>query len=114
MSKSLAAPLPDAVFTIFVQICGAFAQGADGCFVDDEVILQARKDYVPLIKRTYKDWRSIGPFTLALTKAMGKMAAVRALSDGEVTVTRHHYQQARQAIHTGARLCPFHHHIPRR
>jgi hypothetical protein len=111
MAKSFPLPMPDHVLTIFVQICGAFAQGADGCFVDDEVILQARQDYVPLIKRTYKEWASIGPFTLALTKAMGKMAAVRALTDGEVTVRKRHYEQARQTIHSGPRICPSHHHI---
>jgi hypothetical protein len=111
MADSSSAALPDAVFTILVQICGAFAQGADGVFVDDEVILQAREDYTPLIERTVEQWRTIGPFTLALTRSMGKMAAVRALAEGDVTIRVRHYQAARTTMHAFG--CPFHIRFPK-
>lgn len=98
---------PDAVFTILVQIYGAFAQGAGHLFVDDDVILQAREDYVPLIIRDRELWPVEGPRTLAATRAMGALAAHKAMEDREVTIRLKHYRAAQKSVHRQAGICPF-------
>jgi hypothetical protein len=112
MAKSSSGTLPDAIFTVLVQIYGAFAQGAGHLSVDDGVILQAREDYVPLITRDLERWGADGARTLATTRAMGQLAAHKALKDGEVIIRRRHYRAAQRDIHRMGGICPFVH--PRR
>jgi hypothetical protein len=42
---------------------------------------------------------------------MGKMAAVRALAEGDVTIRVRHYQAARTTMHAFG--CPFHIRFPK-
>lgn len=107
MAEPSPVALSDAVFTIFVQICGAFAQGAGGLFVADAVILRAREDYTGAIERDLEHWPREGPFVLALTRTMGQMAAHLALADKQVTIAVKHYESARRAVHVGRFGCPF-------
>jgi len=107
MAVTSSGSLSDAVFTVLVQIYGAFAQGAGHLHVDDEVILRARADYVPLITRDLEHWPVEGPRTLAATRAMGQLAAHLAMEHGEVTIRLKHYRSAQKAIHRMRGICPF-------
>jgi hypothetical protein len=107
MATSSPVELSDDGFVILAQIFGAFAQGADGLYVDPEVILTARRDYSGPIERDKELWPTEGPRTLLLTRAMGKLAAHMAMAEGKVTVQPRHYRDARRAVHTMA-ICPFH------
>ena len=109
MAETSSGALSDAVFTILVQIYGAFAQGAGHLYVDDEVILQARKDYVPVITRDLERWGVDGPRTLATSRAMGQLAAHKAMKDGEVIIRRRHYRAAQKDIHRMGGICLFAH-----
>ncbi len=107
MAASLPVELSDDGFVILARIFGAFAQGVDGLYIDPEVILAARKDYVGPIERDKGRWATDEARTLVLTRAMGKIAAHFAMADGKVTVELEHYHLARRAVHAIA-ICPFH------
>jgi hypothetical protein len=111
MAASLPVELSDDGFVILAQIFGAFAQGADGLYIDPEVIITARRDYTGPIERDKGRWAEEGPRTLLLTRAMGKLAAQLAMADGTVTVQAKHYRHARRVVHTMA-ICPFHANSP--
>jgi hypothetical protein len=109
MAAASTGVMTDEVFTILAQIFGAFAQGADGMFIDPGVVLQARDDYAESIGSRTDRWFDEGPLILSLTRAMGKLSAHVALSAGHTTIGVEHYQQARHLIHLNARACPFFH-----
>ncbi len=98
-------------FAILVQIFGAFAHGAGGLMVEDEVILAATEDYAPKVDRGREEWASEGLQVLELTRAIGRLAAHRALSHGRVVIQHSDYRHARErvGVAVGAfKGCPFH------
>jgi hypothetical protein len=107
MASSSPVELSDEGFVILSQIFCAFAQGADGLYIDGSAFLAAREDYRGPIERDKGEWSTNGPHVLALSRAMGKLAAQRAMADGQITIAAQHYRSARTVIHSIA-FCPFH------
>ena len=108
MAEAAHGVMTDEVFTTLAQIYGAFAQGADGLYIDPAVILAARDDYRRPIERGRERWAVDGPLILALTRVMGQLAAHKAMAQGKITIGLEHYRSARGDIH-GVGICPFVH-----
>jgi len=100
--------LTDEGFVILAQIFCAFGQGADGLSIDGSAILAARHDYTGPIERDKEKWPTNAALVLSLSRAMGKLAAQMAMSEGKITIDATHYRSARAAIHAVA-FCPFFH-----
>jgi hypothetical protein len=99
--------LSDDGFVILSQIFCAFAQGADGLSIDGSAYLAARNDYSGPVERDKGKWHTDGPQVLAVSRAMGRLAAHIALAEGGITILATHYQSARSMVH-GVAFCPFH------
>ena len=98
----------DRTFVILSQIFGAFAHGAGGLAVDGAVILKARDDYDALITRFADKWSDFELAVLESARAMGRLAAHKALHRDATRITVEDYSDAR-AIIGRLRICPFRH-----
>ena len=108
MAESLPVELSDDGFVILSQIYCAFAQGADGLYIDGAAFLAARNDYRGPIEREKEKWSIHAPQVLSLSRTMGRVAAHLALTEGSITILEKHYRSARNIIHEAA-FCPFFH-----
>lgn len=98
------------VFVILAQIFGAFVHGADGLYVDDDVFLEATRQYGEQIRRDLEHWPQDGVQVLYVSRAMGRLAAHLALEDDRFTIMLPDYLRARKAVHEGRlfhAFCPF-------
>lgn len=95
--------------TVVAQLYIAFGQGAGSLYVSPEAIAAGRRQYEQLVAKNLEKWPQASLKALEYARAIGRVAAHLAVSEGWNTIQGDHYTSAAEMVRKNCHVefCPF-------